>query len=140
MLRKAELTDAALVADLMLALWPDHSIDEMRQEAPALLADPHTLIALFDDRAFAQCGLRHDYVEGTDSSPVGYLEGIYVSPELRHQGVARALVDFCADWARAQGCREFASDCELDNADSLAFHLAAGFREANRIICFVKKL
>ncbi len=25
---------------------------------------------------FAQCQLRHDYVEGTETSPVGYLEGI----------------------------------------------------------------
>ena len=29
-----------------------------------------------DPVAFAQCGLRYDYVEGTDSSPVGYLEGM----------------------------------------------------------------
>ena len=140
MIRKAQITDTETVAALMLALWPHHSMDEMRREAQTLLSDPNILIALCDDRAFAQCGLRHDYVEGAETSPVGYLEGVYVSPELRHQGVARALLDYCADWAKAQGCREFASDCELDNTDSLAFHLAAGFQEANRIICFVKKL
>ena len=140
MIRKAQLADAAQAAALMLALWPHHSIDEMRQEARALLSDPEVLIALCGDHAFAHCSLRHDYVEGTETSPVGYLEGLYVQPEWRHRGIARALVDFCADWAKAQGCREFASDCELDNAGSLAFHLAAGFTEANRVICFVKKL
>ena len=36
------------------------------------------------------------------------------------------------------GCREFASDCELDNADSFKFHMAVGFEEANRVICFKK--
>jgi len=84
--------------------------------------------------------LRHDYVEGTSTSPVGYLEGIYVRPAYRKQGMARKLVSACEAWAREKGCREFASDCLLDNRDSLAFHLALGFMEAGRIICFTKDL
>ena len=35
---------------------------------------------------FAQCQLRNDYVEGSSSSPVGYLEGIFVEKEFRHKG------------------------------------------------------
>lgn len=89
---------------------------------------------------FAQCQLRHDYVEGTDSSPVGYLEGIYVMESYRKQGIARELLSACEHWAKTKGCKEFASDCELDNAQSLQFHLNVGFQEANRIICFTKKL
>ena len=89
---------------------------------------------------FAQCQLRHDYVEGTDTSPVGYLEGICVQEDFRMKGGARKLLSACEDWARERGCTEFASDCELDNAESLAFHLRAGFTEANRIICFTKNL
>ncbi len=89
---------------------------------------------------FAQCQLRHDYVEGTDSSPVGYLEGIFVKEAYRHKGYARELLRECEKWAAEQGCGAFASDCELGNEESLAFHLAAGFAEANRIICFTKEL
>jgi len=89
---------------------------------------------------FAQCSLRRDYVEGTKSSPVGYLEGIFVSEDFRRRGAARLLLDACRRWAREQGCREFASDCESDNDISRAFHLKMGFREANRIICFTQKL
>ena len=89
---------------------------------------------------FAQCQLRHDYVEGTSTSPVGYLEGIYVRAEDRHLGFASQLMESCEEWARSEGCTEFASDCEIDNADSLAFHLKLGFKEANRIICFAKQL
>lgn len=89
---------------------------------------------------FAQCGLRCDYVEGTETSPVGYLEGIFVKAEHRHKGYAAELLTACEAWARSMGCTEFASDCELDNTDSLQFHLATGFQEANRIICFTKKL
>lgn len=46
----------------------------------------------------------------------------------------------CEKWAIGMGCKEFASDCELDNKESLKFHLAIGFTEANRIICFTKQL
>ena len=89
---------------------------------------------------FAQCQLRRDYVEGTSSSPVGYLEGIYVDEARRRRGHARELLRACEAWAKERGCTEFASDCELDNAASLAFHLHAGFEEANRLICFAKRL
>lgn len=140
LIRQACVWDADAVAGLMCALWPGHDAEEMRGEALKLLASPEAFIAVCGEEAFAQCGLRHDYVEGTESSPVGYLEGVYVSPELRGRGVARRLLEACMAWAREQGCREFASDCELDNAVSQAFHRAAGFTEANRIVCYTRKL
>lgn len=51
-------------------------------------------LAFSEDEAigFAQCQLRHDYVEGTDSSPVGYLEGLYVVEHYRECGFAKGLV------------------------------------------------
>ena len=42
------------------------------------------------------------------------------------------------NWAKDKGCTEFASDCELTNEDSIRFHTALGFEEANRIMCFRK--
>lgn len=109
-----------------------------------LLTDPQAacFLAFRQEEAigFAQCQLRHDYVEGCETSPVGYLEGIFVDESHRHQGIARALLSACEAWVRRVGCTEFASDCELDNAGSLRFHQAMGFTEANRIICFTKFL
>jgi len=90
--------------------------------------------------SFAQCQLRHDYVEGTETSPVGYLEGIYVREAGRGKGIAWRLLRACEDWARKQGCTEFASDCELTNAESQGFHQAVGFKEANRIVVYVRKI
>ncbi|WP_020008523.1 aminoglycoside 6'-N-acetyltransferase [Salinicoccus albus] len=89
---------------------------------------------------FAECRLRHDYVEGTDSSPVGYLEGIFVLEAYRHRNYGSELVEACEKWAKGKGCSEFASDCETDNPASLQFHLDTGFEEMNRIICFRKDL
>ena len=89
---------------------------------------------------FAQAQLRRDYVEGSSTSPVGYLEGVYVEPDFRRRGFAQALLRACEAWARERGCAEFASDCELDNEASAAFHARMGFAEVNRIRCFLKPL
>ena len=141
MIRKAEFSDLPVLTDLALKLWPGHDRDEMHEELASIMEKPDAAFFLAENASgFAQCQLRRDYVEGTDSSPVGYLEGIYVDDSHRCQGIARELLAACENWARKQGCREFASDCELTNAQSLRFHLGLGFEEANRIICFTKKL
>lgn len=144
MVRKAEIIDLSTLVALGLSLWPENTREELAADFSETLKKKDTafFLAFTQDTAmgFAQCQLRRDYVEGTESSPAGYLEGIFVAEEYRRQGVARELLDACEAWAADLGCREFASDCELDNAESLRFHLNAGFREANRIICFTKKL
>ena len=144
MIRKTEIRDAGTIAQLADRLWPETGYERLYKEFEALLREETCAIFLAEQAGkpigFAQCQLRHDYVEGTETSPVGYLEGIYVSESFRRRGVGSALVSACEDWAREKGCKEFASDCELTNTDSLRFHLATGFTEANRIICFVKEL
>lgn len=143
-IRRAEAADLDTVTALALKLWPDHEYDELWQEMADIMAMPEAAYFLLEENAkamgFAQCQLRHDYVEGTETSPVGYLEGIYVNPELRGKGGAKALLKACERWAASWGCTEFASDCELDNTASLAFHLKMGFEEASRNIHFAKKI
>ena len=143
-IEKAQLRHLDAVAGLALRLWPDHVYEELRQEMGEIMSQPDAAFFLaFDGEmpvGFAQCQLRHDYVEGTSSSPVGYLEGIFVMPAYQRRGIARVLLSSCESWAKEQGCTEFATDCELDNHDSLRFHLSVGFEEANRIICFTKTL
>jgi len=144
MVKKAELCDLDILTALALQLWPGHTLDEMKQDLKEQISRKDAVFFLaFDGKlpvGFAQCQLRHDYVEGTDSSPVGYLEGIYVAETHRGRGIASSLLSECQQWAREKGCLEFASDCELENVQSLYFHLKMGFMEANRIICFTKKL
>ena len=141
---KAKKEDALTVAKLAIQMWEDNSIEGLTEEFRELIEkeDAQIFIKFVQDKAvgFAQCQLRYDYVEGTENSPVGYLEGIFVEKEYRGQGYAKELLSECQKWAKEKGCLEFASDCELDNATSLKFHIAMGFEEANRIICFTKKL
>ena len=144
MIRKAESKDLYILSELACQLWPDNTVEEMRLEFSEIITktDAAFFLAYAEETAigFAQCQLRHDYVEGADSSPVGYLEGIYVADGYRKQGVAKELLSACESWAKTKGCTEFASDCELENTQSLEFHLNVGFEEANRIICFTKKI
>ncbi len=142
MIKKATKEDAITLAKLAIQMWEDNILEELAEEFAELVSSEEAACFLkyVEEEAagFAQCQLRHDYVEGTDTSPVGYLEGIFVKEEFRHAGVARELLQECEKWAKEKGCTEFASDCELDNTDSFKFHMAMGFEEANRVICFRK--
>lgn len=144
MIYKAIQNDARTIADLAIQMWKDNTIEDLTKEFEAILSSDESAIFLLSIEneaiAFAQCQLRHDYVEGTDSSPIGYLEGIFVKEEYRKLGYAKELLKKCEAWAKEKGCTEFASDCELDNDTSLKFHMKMGFIEANRIICFTKQL
>jgi len=144
MIKKADLTDAHVITTLALLLWPDHEFDDLEQAFIEQISSKTNVVFLYIQDSlpvgFAHCCLRFDYVEGTESSPVGFLEGIFVLEEYRHKGFGKALLIACESWTKEQGCTEFASDCELTNQDSLMFHLQLGFKEVNRIICFTKRL
>lgn len=143
-IRAARAEDAAKWHVLRLALWPD--------EAPApadiagMLAHPgrHANFLAFDAAGsaigFVEASLRNDYVNGCETSPVGFLEGWYVAPEWRGRGVGSALIESAETWARARGCAEFASDALLDNTGSHRAHLACGFAETERVVYFRKRL
>ena len=121
MIQKAAETDRASLAKLAAKLWGNHSEEDGQPVG------------------FARCQLRHDYVEGTDSSPAGYPEGIFTEEAVRGKGVAAALLVRYESWAKEKSCTEFASDCELLNEASIRFHKALDFSEANPIVCFRKE-
>lgn len=136
MIRKAAEADRAFLAKLC----ENHSEEELSAEISGLLLLTGTAFFLAEEDGqpvgFAPCQLRHDYVEGTDSSPAGYLEGIFTEEAFRRKGIAAALLVRCESWAKEKGCTEFASDCELLNEASIRFHKALDFSEENRIVCF----
>lgn len=144
MIKKATKNDIKIIADLAVLMWTDNSVDDLADEFSELITNDSAQIFLKYENdipvGFAQCQLRSDYVEGTETSPVGYLEGIFIVEGCRHRGYAKELLKECEKWAKDKGCKEFASDCEIENIDSFRFHMAMNFTEANRIICFTKKL
>ena len=144
MILKASKNDIEIIAKLAVRMWDENSVEDLSNEFSALLSKEDAQIFLKYENnipvGFAQCQLRHDYVEGTETTPVGYLEGIFIMEGYRNRGYAKELLNECEKWAKDKGCKEIASDCEMDNDISFQFHMAMNFTEANRIICFTKKL
>lgn len=129
---------------LRIALWPDEDAQQMAREAPSLLTQPDMLVLVAREGetviGFSEAAIRRDYVNGCETSPVAFVEGIYVAPAQRRRGVARAMIAAVEDWARQRGLSELASDALLDNAQSHAMHNALGFGETERVVYFRKTL
>jgi aminoglycoside 6'-N-acetyltransferase I len=128
------------------ALWPEGASDhpfEIASYFAGRLREPLQVLLAFDDAempvGFVELSIRPS-AEGCDTDSVAYLEGWYVVPEARQQGVGRALVQAALQWAREEGCSEFASDTLVDNEISAAAHRALGFTEVVQIRCFRKSL
>ncbi len=88
---------------------------------------------------FVEIGSRN-YAEGCKSTPVAYVEGWYVDPDVRRTGLGANLLKATETWAREHGFSEIASDTDLDNDVSRLAHIACGFKEVERQICFKKRL
>jgi aminoglycoside 6'-N-acetyltransferase I len=145
-IRRATETDLEAWASLRHQLWQHLSLEGHRADIAEALSEPERLVAFLcvdtDGRAIglAEASVRSDYVNGCETSPVAFLEGIVVAPVARRQGVAARLVAAVADWARGGGLTELASDAELHNTVSHAMHVALGFEETERVVCFRRAL
>jgi len=139
---------------LRCELWPDNSPPDLERDSDVFLSSLQNgkfyrngmvatvLLAKLPTGAVvgsAEVDLR-PYANGCSTTPVGYLEGWYVTPELRRKGVGRALVRAAEEWARALGCKEMASDTEFTNETSQLAHKPLSYRETDRLVHFRRDL
>ena len=131
---------------MRVALWTDEDADELAAEAAGFLRgeleEPQAVLVAQDDErivGMVELSIRR-YAEGCRSDRVAYVEAWYVEEEARREGVGRALIRAAEDWGRAQGCVEMGSDGAIWNEGSIAAHMALGFEEVERIVCFRKEL
>lgn len=135
-------------AALRSALWPDCSPSQHEADIHDFIAEAaqgRQQVCFLAMRGgspigFAEASIRHDYVNGCETSPVGFLEGIYVLEASRRGGVAGALLQSIEAWAGRLGCTELGSDAALDNPRSHAFHHGLGFDETERVVFFRKRI
>jgi len=143
--RPADPDDAEAWLQQRHALWPTegdaHANDVAGYFGSGVPGLDRVLIASDGEvmAGFAELSIR-PYAEGCDTRGVGFLEGWYVAPAYRQHGVGRSLVSAAEQWARSQGCREFASDAEPENELGRAAHLGCGFEEVGLVRCFRKSL
>ena len=130
---------------MRIALWPRHSIEELRSEMKGILANaPREAVFVAEEHDGGLCGFAEvslkESAPGCATRPIGYLEAWYVDPDQRGHGVGRLLVDAAESWAREQGCQEMASDAESDNTVSRKSHAALGFEEVECLAHFRKRV
>ena len=145
MIKRCTLLDHNGWLPLRAALWPDSATDSDHDKQTILSEPERYLVLVFTDEndnavGFAEASIRTDYVNGTHSSPVAFLEGLYVQPASRGQSIARQLVAGVEKWAVEMGCTELASDALVENQVSHSMHEALGFKETERVVYFLKSL
>lgn len=80
------------------------------------------------------------WAEGCESTPVPYIEGWWVEPNVRRTGVGRALVAAVEAWCLAKGYTELGSDVEVSNEASLRAHRTLGFESTLQLQFFRRRL
>jgi aminoglycoside 6'-N-acetyltransferase I len=126
-------------------LWPECSREQHELEMGSILADADratVFLAAGGDgppAGFVEVAMR-PWAEGCETSPVGYVEGLYVAPEARNTGLATALLRAAEAWAADRGCREMASDALADNEPSRALHKSLGYEEGDVLVHFHKRI
>jgi aminoglycoside 6'-N-acetyltransferase I len=127
---------------LRMALWPDSTPEKEAAEIAEFFANPGVPLPLLfvafvcERQGGGLCGLAegaiHSEAPGCTTDRIGYLEAWYVDPDMRRQGVGRALARAIEDWARGEGCTEMASDTDPSYPLSPAAHAALGYSEVQR--------
>lgn len=125
-------------------LWPTASAEEHRLEITVAFArkDLRAFVAEAEDGVligFAEASLRK-FANGCATSPVPFLEGIWVNEEFRRREVGKYLVEATLNWARTAGHTELGSDCELKNTGAQSAHEAWGFEETERVVYYRRRL
>ena len=143
-IRQMRPADRATWSNMRAALWPDGTGDEHAKDIDAMLAAATGwgFMAQTHDAAavgFAEITIR-PFANGCDSRPVPFLEGIWVEPRFRRQGVGALLIEHVEAFVAARGFREIGSDALIENHASHAAHRGWGFCERERVIHYRKLL
>ena len=145
-IRYAKSDDKPALVRMRTELWP-HSLDENASAIDAYFDKKpcfiDQIVVCENDQGslvgFAELRVRN-YAEGSDNMAVPYVEGWFVDAAYRGQGVGALLMAGAEEWARSLGYSELASDADIDDECSISAHVALGFREVERSVCFLKKL
>ena len=144
LIRKMQARDRAAWAKMRAALWPDATVQLHAAEIETFLvgSDAWSFIAETTEgepAGFAEVALR-PYANGCEIRPVPFLEGIWVEPRFRRQGLGAQLIAHIETFLAARGFREIGSDALIDNRVSHAAHRAWGYSETERVVYFRKVL
>lgn len=144
MIRQLEPGDFDEWTRMRVVLWPFDTYEQHAKQGREQLAKPENIVFVAARESGGLCGFVEadirTYAEGAETERIGYLEGWYVDPDSRQQGIGAALVAAAEGWARSLGCSEMGSDTWLDNTTSREAHKRLGYREEEELVHFLKRL
>ena len=79
-------------------------------------------------------------VDGCLSSPVAYIEGLYLKKEYQGIGLGKEAIETIKSWCKEKGFSELGSDTEITNINAQKFFKSVGFQESYRIVEFCTKI
>ena len=146
MIRSVKKSDLDQWAELRNQLWPD-SIETHKNELNKFfIGRSADIVKVFvatteanNVIGFIELNIRN-FAEGSTARLVPYIEGWLIEKNFQNQGIGKSLVNEAEKWARECGFNELASDAEIENDKSIAIHNKLGFKEVERVVCFLKKL
>ncbi len=145
-IREAQPKDIDRWATLRCSLWPSSKADDIAEieeyfSGTSVDIDKVFILAAEDEAlaGFIEINVRN-YAEGSRSPQIPYIEAWYIEENYRARGFGKKLLQAAEKWALAKGYDELASDTTIDNLKSIEIHKKLGFKEKDRIVCFLKKL
>ncbi len=136
--------DHSVWAEMRARLWPDGS-PEAHLHDLKILAFRHGRHFGWlahspegEPLGFAEATIRDD-ANGCCAAPTPFLEGVWVEPGHRREGVGRALMRQISEHFAVKGFNEICSEAEISNHAAHLAH-AGGFAETERVVDFRKPL
>ena len=131
--------------EMGLLFYSKHPEEKIRKEFKEILDSKKeaVFIAKNEDNTplgFMNVSIRSDYVEGSKTSPVGYIEVIYAKKEHRKKGVAKQLFKEAEKWFVQKKLSEIGSDVEIHNHISQKFHKSLGFKKGETMVHYIREL
>lgn len=128
-----------------LKLWKDYEESELEKQLKIAhsLSNQKIFIAKNANKlavGFSIFSIRKDYVEGSEKTPTGYLEGIFVEAGFRKNGIAKKFMQIGEQWLKANNCTQIGSDTWLSDSESREFHKKMGFWEEDELVHFLKNI
>jgi aminoglycoside 6'-N-acetyltransferase I len=132
--RPMRFEERAVVTAMMHSLWPAAGDYDFSDERVFVWEQQDQGLG-----GFISFSIR-PWAEGCESTPVPYIEGLWVAPHLRKSGVATKLVAAAEEWCVRNGFTELGSDVEVSNEISQKMHTSLGFEPTMRLQFFRKVL
>jgi len=130
--------DFQLWGQYRLALYSAQKEEDNESEMGAIHQDDNWFCRFIENDAGKVIGMvelsLRNIVDGCSSSPVPYLEGLYLEEAERGKGLGAQILQMLIDWCKGQGYTEFATDAEIVNQRAQMFYENAGFEVIDRVV------